>query len=107
MPAEPADSTLPMPTSSPSPPSIPARATACRIACAIRVGDRMSFNAPRYARPIGVRAVEMITLAVTRSSLDVVGRALATAPPRRALLDEGARTLMKIFGSHHPLLTLL
>ena len=61
IPAVPAVSTVPMTTSSISAPSMPARSTAWRIACAISVGDLMLLSAPRKARPIGVRAVETMT----------------------------------------------
>ena len=61
IPAVPAVSTEPMITSSISAPSMPARATAWRIAWPISVGDLMLLSAPRNARPIGVRAVDTMT----------------------------------------------
>src|SRR5690606_16079952 len=51
----------PMMTSSTSAGSMPARATAARMACAPSVGASVLLNAPRYALPIGVRAVDTIT----------------------------------------------
>src|SRR3712207_5869118 len=54
-------SAAPITQSSTSAGAMPARSTAARIACAASVGDGVALNAPRYALPIGVRAVETMT----------------------------------------------
>src|SRR3954447_20115264 len=54
-------SAAPMITSSTSAGSTFARSIAARIGCAARVGEGVVLNAPRYALPIPVRAVETIT----------------------------------------------
>src|SRR3954447_8505468 len=51
----------PMITSSISAGSSFARSIAARIGCAARVGEGVALNAPRYALPMPVRAVETIT----------------------------------------------
>src|SRR5215213_3506546 len=48
-------------TSSISAGSTLAPSIAARIGCAANVGDGVALNAPRYARPMPVRAVETIT----------------------------------------------
>src|SRR5262249_35670899 len=48
-------------TSSTSAGSTRARSSAARMACAAIVGASRSFRAPRYALPMGVRAVETMT----------------------------------------------
>src|SRR5439155_20945394 len=51
----------PMITSSTSAGSTFARSIAARIGCAASVGEGVALNAPRYALPMPVRAVETIT----------------------------------------------
>ncbi|BEL87442.1 hypothetical protein SM12VA4_41030 [Serratia marcescens] len=60
-PCTPCCNAAPSTTSSTSLPTIPARSTACLIACPASVADGVALKAPRYALPIGVRAVEIIT----------------------------------------------
>jgi hypothetical protein len=60
-PLEPCCIAQPMTTSSTSAGSMPERFTASRMAWAPRVGAAVLLNAPRYALPIGVRAVATIT----------------------------------------------
>ncbi len=67
IPAVPAVNTDPIITSSISAPSMPARSTAWRIACAVMVGDLMLFSDPLNATPIGVRAVETMTASFMNS----------------------------------------
>ena len=55
-------------TSSTSPGSSRARSTACRIACPAMVAPWVLLNAPRYALPIGVRAVETMTASAMAAS---------------------------------------
>ncbi|SKX89324.1 Uncharacterised protein [Mycobacteroides abscessus subsp. abscessus] len=60
-PVEPCCMAAPSTTSSTSPPSIPARDTAWAMACPASSCAWVLLNAPRYAFPIGVRAVETMT----------------------------------------------
>jgi hypothetical protein len=68
-PAAPSGSAQPMTTSSTSPGSSPARLTACAMTCPPIAAPCVLLNAPRYARPIGVRAVDTITASAMEISL--------------------------------------
>src|SRR5208282_6339110 len=62
-------SAAPIIRSSTSPGSTRARLSASRIIGAAIDGDSISLNAPRYALPIGVRAVDTITASLIKNSL--------------------------------------
>src|SRR5262249_53107626 len=65
---------MPSCTSSTSAGSMPARSTTARTTCPPSTGASVSLNAPRYARPIGVRATETMTASlISWSFVDVGG----------------------------------
>src|SRR3989475_8615471 len=68
-PVAPSGSAQPMTTSSTSPGSIPARFTAWAMTWPPMAAPCVLLNAPRYARPIGVRAVETMTASAMGLSL--------------------------------------
>src|SRR5699024_10641443 len=70
----------PTTTSSTCSPSTPERSTACRTACPMSSWAWVSLKAPRYARPMGVRAVETMTASrmVTPGGSKGVGRLWST-----------------------------
>src|SRR5438093_1307255 len=68
-PVAPSGSAQPITTSSTSPGSIPARFTAWAMTWPPMAAPCVLLNAPRYARPIGVRAVETMTASAMGLSL--------------------------------------
>src|SRR5882762_3152886 len=68
-PVAPSGSAQPMTTSSTSPGSRPARLTACAMTWPPTAAPCVLLKAPRYARPIGVRAVETMTASAMGLSL--------------------------------------
>src|SRR5437879_3195069 len=68
-PVAPSGSSQPITTSSTSPGSIPARFTAWAMTWPPMAAPCVLLNAPRYARPIGVRAVETMTASAMGLSL--------------------------------------
>src|SRR3989449_1834324 len=73
-PVAPSGSAQPITTSSTSPGSIPARFTAWAMTWPPMAAPCVLLNAPRYARPIGVRAVETMTASAMSLLLVLVGR---------------------------------